>query len=106
MPALGLGVLGFVVCPLGPQGYLAGQNRNLEARGKPFELSLGVSSHDTCPCLIIPWQQSRLLADALADNGSHVEFRLLGQAGHGGPEFHEAEQGEAIRNFCRRHLLA
>ena len=58
-------------------------------------------SDDTCPFLIlhgradmiIPWQQSRLLADALADNGSHVEFRLLGQAGHGGPEFHEAEQG-------------
>ena len=70
-------------------------------------------SDDTCPFLIlhgradmiIPWQQSRLLADALADNGSHVEFRLLGQAGHGGPEFHEAEQGEAIRAFCRRHLV-
>ncbi len=71
-------------------------------------------SDDTCPFLIlhgradmiIPWQQSRLLADALADNGSHVEFKLLGQAGHGGPEFHEAEQAEAIRTFCRRHLLA
>lgn len=91
-----------------------GRNGILEVRGKPFELSLGGPSHDICPFpilhgqadMIIPWQQSRLLADALANNGSHVEFGLLGQAGHGGPEFHEAEQGEAIRTFCRRYLLA
>ena len=71
-------------------------------------------SDNTCPFLIlhgkadtiIPWQQSRLLADALVTNGSHVEFRLLGQVGHGGPEFHASAQAEAVRAFCRRHLLA
>lgn len=89
MPALGLGVLGSEPARSDPR--VAGQDRILEARGKPFELSLGFLSHDTCPFLIlhdqvdmiIPWQQSQLLINTLSTNGSHVEFRLLGQAGHG-----------------------
>ena len=54
--------------------------------------------------MLIPWQQSRLPANAQSANGPHVEFRLLGGVGQGGPEFNKAAQGEAIRVFYRSHL--
>ena len=70
-------------------------------------------SDQTCPFLIlhgkldrvIPWQQSKILADALENQGRHVEFRLLETAGHGGAGFYADSQTEAILNFCTRFLL-
>ncbi len=66
----------------------------------------------TCPFFIvhgdqdilIPWQQSALLRDALRAEGIPVEFQLIAGAGHGGPAVNAACAGP-VREFLQRTLL-
>lgn len=52
----------------------------------------------------VPWQQSRLLYEALLTAGTEVTFHTLPGAGHGGPAFERGRTREVVSDFFDRHL--
>lgn len=52
----------------------------------------------------VPWQQSRLLYDALLTAGTEATFHTLPGAGHGGPAFERLATRQVVLDFFDRHL--
>lgn len=54
--------------------------------------------------LMVPYQQSKLLHQALTLAGVEAHLEILSGAGHGGPEFQRDKIGGQIVEFFDRHL--
>jgi acetyl esterase/lipase len=52
----------------------------------------------------VPWDQSRLLYEALLTAGTEVTFHTLLGAGHGGPAFEQRSTQQVVMDFFDRHL--
>ena len=53
---------------------------------------------------LVPYHQSVILHRALSQAGIESTFETIKAGGHGGPQFHDAQRNQMVRDFLARHI--